>query len=239
MTASRTQSDAYCSDLVRGGDEDRWLASQYAAPPLRPALMTLCAFQIELRRIPSAVSEPPLGEIRLQWWREALDEIRDGKTPRAHPVVEALAESGLAAPVYAPDIEAILDAAARPLYGEGFSSLASLESWLKAAEGGFDALAAKLAGGDAALARAAAGAGTAFALAREGGGVAPNLAAEAHARAKALYKDTAPALSDAPPEASPALLHLSLTPSYLVCGGKAFPARKRLRLFAAMAFAHY
>ncbi len=239
MTIPPTQSQGYCSDLARRSDEDRWLALQYAAQSLRLSLTALCAFQIELRRIPGAVSEPPLGEIRLQWWREAIEEIRQGKTPRAHPVVEAIAGSGLAAPAYAGDIEALIDAAARPLYGEAFSSPGELQDWLKAAEGGFDALAVKLAGGDESLAGAAAQAGTAFALAREGRALAPNLAEAARKRAGALYKENAQALSRAPSGVSPALLHLSLTPAYLKSGGKAFPARKRLRLFAAMAFARY
>jgi phytoene/squalene synthetase len=239
MTDSPTQSADYCSGLVRRSDEDRWLASQYAAPKLKQALLALYAFQTELRRIPSAVSEPPLGEIRLQWWREAIEEIRDGKAPRAHPVVEALAGSGLAAPVHAPRVEAVIDAAATPLYGEGFSTIAALEEWLVAAEGGFDALAARLAGGGDDLADAAASAGAAFALAREGRGLARALAEEAGSRAKALYGAHAPALKAAPAETAPALLHLSLTPSYLKRGAKAFPARKRLRLFRAMAFAHY
>lgn len=239
MTVSPTQSAEYCSDLVRRSDEDRWLASQYAAPALKRALLALYAFQVELRRIPSAVSEPPLGEIRLQWWREAFEEIRDGKKPRAHPVVEAIAAVGLAAPVHGARVEAAIDAAAAPLYGEGFSSVAALEEWLRAAEGGFDALAARLAGGGDDLAEAAASAGAAFALAREGRGLAPALGEEATARAKALYGHHAPALRAAPAEIAPALLHLSLTPPYLKHGDKAFPARKRLRLFRAMAFAHY
>lgn len=239
MTVSRTQSGAYCSDLLRRGDEDRWLASQYAAPPLRDVLAALYAFQIELRRIPAAVSEPQLGEIRLQWWREALAEIRRGAPSRAHPVVEAMAQSGLAAPAHEARIEAAIDAAARPLYGEAFSSAPALEAWLEEAEGGFDAVAVMLAGGGEALAQTAAKAGAAFALAREGGRIAPDLAAEALTRAAALYRENAPALSAAPAAASPALLHLALTPAYLKRREKAFPAVKRLRLFSAMAFARY
>ncbi len=239
MTVSRTQQGDYCSDLLRRGDEDRWLASQYAAGPVRHALHALYAFQIELRRIPSAVSEPPLGEIRLQWWREALEEIRAGKPPRSHPVVEAMAQAGLAAPAYAERFDAVIDAAARPLYGEGFFAIADLESWLVAAEGGFDALAVKLVSGDDSLAQVAAQAGGAFALAREGGKIASSLADAARERAQSLYRDHADALSGAAPEAAPALLHLALTSQYVRCNGMAFPARKRLRLFTVMAFARY
>ena len=101
------------------------------------------------------------------------------------------------------------------------------------------ALAVTLAGGDEALGGAAAKAGAAFALAREGGRIAPDLAEEALTRAQSLYSQAAGALSGAPAHASPALLHLALTPAYLNHREKAFPAVKRLRLFAAMAFARY
>jgi phytoene synthase len=39
------------------------------------------------------VREPLLGRIRLQWWREAIDEIYRGDKIRRHEVVEALAEA--------------------------------------------------------------------------------------------------------------------------------------------------
>ena len=113
----------YCSQLVRARDGDRWLAAQYAPEKERSALIALYAFHCELRKIPGAVSEPPLGEIRLQWWREALQEIRDGKAPRAHPVVEAMAHADVVTRIAAEKYDAVIDASARPLYGEGFGDV--------------------------------------------------------------------------------------------------------------------
>ncbi|NRA29318.1 MAG: squalene/phytoene synthase family protein, partial [Parvularculaceae bacterium] len=46
----------------------------------------------ELLSIPGRVSNPLLGQIRLTWWREALDEVFGVGTPRRHPVVSALRE---------------------------------------------------------------------------------------------------------------------------------------------------
>jgi phytoene synthase len=43
-----------------------------------------------LRDIPLRVTEPLMGDIRLRWWYEAFEEIRDGKTPRYHPLIEAI-----------------------------------------------------------------------------------------------------------------------------------------------------
>ncbi|HBS32180.1 MAG TPA: phytoene/squalene synthase family protein, partial [Parvularcula sp.] len=53
--------------LVAAADEDFRLSLNYAAPADRARLAALFAFLIELRRIPSSVSEAALGEIRLQW----------------------------------------------------------------------------------------------------------------------------------------------------------------------------
>lgn len=239
MSPSPTASEAYCSDHARSGDEDRWLASSYAPPALRKALRALCAFRVELRRIPAAVSEPALGEIRLQWWREALAEIREGKPPRAHPVVEGLVPGVLNTPQIESRLHAAIDAAARPLYGEGFSSLEELEYWLSKAHASLDEALVLAADGGEALAKTAAQAGTAFALAREGRLIAPALSDEIFARAQELYREAAPALAAAPSSAAPALLHHALTPLYLRNQGAVFPLRKRLRLFSAMAFARF
>ncbi|MGB3624254.1 MAG: squalene/phytoene synthase family protein [Henriciella sp.] len=77
---------------MRKGDEDRWISSRYAAKPERRALIALYAFAYELARVRIVVTEPGLGAIRFQWWRDALEEIETGKPPRAHNVVGALAD---------------------------------------------------------------------------------------------------------------------------------------------------
>ena len=46
-------------------------------------------------------------------------------------------------------------------------------------------------------------------------------------------------LKNAPADISPALLHLALTRDYAMRSNEAFPLRKRLRLFSAMAFGHF
>ncbi len=71
--------------------EDVRLAASFISDPAKRAdVLTLHAFLETLREIPERTSEPLMGEIRLRWWYEALEEIRDGKTPRYHPLTEAL-----------------------------------------------------------------------------------------------------------------------------------------------------
>jgi len=77
--------------------------------PARSRLIALLALDLELARIPHTVSEPLLGQMRLQWWRGALAETRQGSAP-AHPVAQALAETGAAGAFSEDGIESLLAA---------------------------------------------------------------------------------------------------------------------------------
>ncbi len=73
-------------------DPDRWLSSRFIADAGKRAdVVALYAYDGELARAPRVASNPLLGEMRLTWWREALDEIYEGRGVRKHPVALALA----------------------------------------------------------------------------------------------------------------------------------------------------
>ncbi|MEX2166296.1 MAG: phytoene/squalene synthase family protein [Methyloceanibacter sp.] len=74
--------------IARAGDPDRSLAALFALPDARADLFALYAFNVELARIAEQVSEPGLGLIRLQWWREAIEDYTKG-----HPVADAFGET--------------------------------------------------------------------------------------------------------------------------------------------------
>lgn len=57
---------------------------------MRPGLLALAALNLELARAGAITGEPIAGLMRLQWWRDALAGIGEGRVPR-HPVAEALA----------------------------------------------------------------------------------------------------------------------------------------------------
>ena len=78
---------------VKTADPDRWLAARFIADPrARADVAALYALNHVVAKIPAQVSEIMMGHIRLAWWREAVEELAQGKAPRAHPVVEALAD---------------------------------------------------------------------------------------------------------------------------------------------------
>jgi len=81
---------SYCAELVRRDDSDRYVTALFAPIARRADLLALYAFNAEVARSREAVSEPMLGHIRLQWWRDVIDECYGGE-PRHHQVVEPLA----------------------------------------------------------------------------------------------------------------------------------------------------
>ncbi|MBR9842146.1 MAG: squalene/phytoene synthase family protein [Rhodobacteraceae bacterium] len=88
-----TQMDdlAACAGIVQKGDPERFMATMAARPEAREVLFPLYAFNVEVARAPWVTQEAMIGEMRLQWWRDALDEIREGRTVRRHEVVTPLA----------------------------------------------------------------------------------------------------------------------------------------------------
>lgn len=76
-------------EAARRGEPDRYLAALLAPANVRGDLAALAAFSAELARIVQIVSEPMVGEIRLQWWRDALETMVRGESA-AHPVADAL-----------------------------------------------------------------------------------------------------------------------------------------------------
>lgn len=85
--------------LVAGRDESLFLSAAMAPAQFRDDLMVLYAFKTEITRVPFMVSEPMLGEIRLQWWREVLDQAYSGGPVRAYevstPLAALIAQHGL------------------------------------------------------------------------------------------------------------------------------------------------
>lgn len=236
MNSAEEETFAYCGEFIRRRDEDRWLAAHYAPPAERRRLYALYALHLEIERIPALVSEPQLGEIRLQWWREAIEELGRSGAPRAHPAIEAARAGEI---LDAPAREAFgtaIDARARLLYGEPFTSCDELADFLLRADAFLAALAARrLAPISDDQERALERAGLANALARRGPVLAPALRNEIRDRVEKLHREAAPLLRTLSPRAMPAAAHFALTRGYLFSGRGPSPLAKRVRIFAAVA----
>lgn len=148
---------------VRVHDPDRFYSALFAPAVRREALFALLAFNHEIARTREQVSEPRVGEIRLSWWHELLDEVEHGDA-RAHPAAQALAVAHRGHPFRLAHLHALIDARGFDLENEPMRDLAALEAYAKATGGGLHrAMAETLdAGEEGAL--AAEMAGTAWAL---------------------------------------------------------------------------
>jgi phytoene synthase len=159
---------AHCEGLVRAADKDRFLSTLFAPAEHRNALLALYAFNLEIARVREVAREALAGEIRLQWWSDALEGRGEG-----HPVAAALLATIARYQLPPERFEALLDARRFDLYNEPMRSLADLEAYAEGVSAGLIALAARiLAGGSdigaltrhAGLAHAIAGLLAAFAM---------------------------------------------------------------------------
>ena len=82
---------SYSAQMVREHDPDRFLLTMLMPPTYREDLLTLFAFYYEVAKTREVVSETVLGQIRLKWWQESIEEIYKGGAVREHEIVQALA----------------------------------------------------------------------------------------------------------------------------------------------------
>ena len=127
MASEGRAEQSYCADQVRRHDWDRFICTLFAPAERRPALFALLAFNLEISRTRAMVSERLLGEIRLQWWRDAIAAIfRHDTAALKHPVIEALHD---AVATYALDhnaFEAMIDARSDEFDEDPAASLSAL-----------------------------------------------------------------------------------------------------------------
>lgn len=102
--------------LVARVDPDRWLSSRLIADAQdRADVIVLYAYDHELARAPKVASNALLGEIRLAWWREVLDEAYGAGPVRRHPTAVALAEVVARRGLPRTPLETMIDARYRQL----------------------------------------------------------------------------------------------------------------------------
>ena len=112
-------------EAVRAADRDRYLSTLYAPGDRRPALFSLYAFNAEICAIRDRIREPLPGEIRLQWWRDA---IAAGE-PQGHPLAEALLAAIRAHDLPRKPFDDYLEARIFDLYDDPMPGRAELEGY--------------------------------------------------------------------------------------------------------------
>ena len=122
-----------CAELVYKGDPARFRAVMAMPLPVREVCFPIFAFALEVARAPWVTQEPMIAEMRLQWWRDALEEIAEGGHLRRHEVVTPLAD--VLSPDQARRLDGLVAARRWDIYKEPFESPEHLEDYLEATAG--------------------------------------------------------------------------------------------------------
>jgi NADH dehydrogenase [ubiquinone] 1 alpha subcomplex assembly factor 6 len=161
-----TEVDAAPMALVRRHDRDRFQTALFAPPRQRQALFALYAFNYEVARVREIVTEPMLGQIRLQWWREAIAAAFAGNASRRHeivlPLTAAIRDFGLSREPF----DRLIDTRERDLADAPPETMAALGAYAEGTSANLVVLALEILEVRAAEAAAAArGVGIGYALA--------------------------------------------------------------------------
>ena len=223
--------------IVRRSDPDRWLSSRFIGDEAQRAdVIALYALDHELDHVVRVAREPLMAEIRLTWWREAIDEILSGRPPRGHPVLDALAVAVERRSLARAPLEALVEARFQDLESPRFEDADVLDNHIDATSGAVMALAvAILARVDAIETRPAAQAWALAGLLRQRRVAGVDRfpvgwdAAEPVARAHQALIEARAKVADLPVAAFPAVAHVALAWPYLA--GRNPPGlEKRLRI---------
>lgn len=231
-------------EQLRREDSDRFLSSLFAPAETRGHLWALYALDRDLKQIPHKVSEPMLGAIRFQWWRDTIGGIYQGQQ-QGHELVPALAAAIEAGGLQPERFHAWLDAREDEMAEDPFADMEMMRSHARRADGTIMEMGAMLLGRTEASSAsgafgeayglidllkrcgAAAGRRSAFlpmdGLAGKHEAVfSGRLAPEAKTAFQAVAREAAARLKDASrdttlrPDAAalPAMLHAGLVPAY-------------------------
>lgn len=144
---SDTDNASFCAQDVRERDFTRYAATLFVAPEHRRALLALYAFHLEVSRVRDVISQPLPGEIRLQWWTDAIAGREHGEVtgnPVAAELLEAIASRGLPVAV----LDGMIDAHRFDLYDDPMVSMEAFEAYADATEGALLVLGGRILGSE-------------------------------------------------------------------------------------------
>ena len=144
-----------CAEVVAKADPDRFRAVMTVPLTARERLLPLYAFNVEVARAPWVTEEPLIAEMRLQWWRDVLEEIAVDGPVRRHEVVDALSPVVRDRQVPMDALMCVIDARRWDIEREPFAELDAMKRYCADTGGGLMWAAAKALGSpDEAHARA-------------------------------------------------------------------------------------
>ncbi len=118
---------AYCEAAARRDDPDRFLATLFMKEDARRPIHALLAFNAEIARVRDTVTQPMLGEIRFQWWRDVITTGVAGGNPVAVALLDAIARFDLDAD----RLLGLIEARSFDLYDDPMPSIEGYENYIR------------------------------------------------------------------------------------------------------------
>ena len=129
VASASSDAAAFCADLVRSHDFERYAATLFVPAAERRALLALYAFNVEIVRVRDLVTQPLPGEIRLQWWTDMLSGQAHGGVegnPVAAELLLAIHDFNLPAE----RLSRLVEEHRLDLYGDSMPTMAALQGYL-------------------------------------------------------------------------------------------------------------
>jgi phytoene synthase len=120
-------SAAFCAELVRSHDFDRYASTLFVPADKRRSLLALYAFNTEISRVRDVVKQPLPGEIRLQWWTDMLAGLGHGDVEQ-NPVAAELLLAIRTHDLPVDRLSKLIDVHIFDLYNDPMPDLSLLES---------------------------------------------------------------------------------------------------------------
>ncbi|MEP1588556.1 MAG: squalene/phytoene synthase family protein [Tateyamaria sp.] len=136
-----------CAQIVEKGDADRFRTVMAAPVAARAKLFPLYAMNIEASRAPWVTKEAMIAEMRLQWWRDVLEEIATASDVRKHEVSTPLAT--ILTPTQARRLDECIAARRWDIYRDAFEDQAHFDAYIDQTAGHLMWTACEMLGADA------------------------------------------------------------------------------------------
>jgi 15-cis-phytoene synthase len=135
----------HCAELVRAHDFTRYASTLFVSAPERRALLALYAFNVEICRVHTQVSQPLPGEIRLQWWRDVLAGEGHGGV-EGNPIAAELLLAVRSHRLPVERLSRLIEEHQFDLYNDPMPTMAALEGYINDTSSALFSLAAAVMG---------------------------------------------------------------------------------------------
>ena len=120
------ESAAFAAEQLRASDRDRYFATLVLPERERAAVTALYAFNADIASVRDRAKEAAAGEIRLQWWHDALAGEGHGAV-RANPLADALLDTVAEHSLPVPALIRMIEARRFDLYDDPMPDVQSFE----------------------------------------------------------------------------------------------------------------